>query len=71
MGQNAVQFVTGICLMFTGAFGYARDRSAAHLLILMIGTTLATVGGVLLGVRQVLRDEHKRRKLEQQPVLNI
>jgi hypothetical protein len=39
--------------------------------MLVIGAVLITVGVVVMNVRQVLREESKRREQESKPILNI
>jgi len=50
---------------------YVQQRGGGPLLMLVIGATLVTVGAVVMNIKQLLRDEMKRREQEGRPVLNI
>jgi len=65
------QLGVGVVFLFAGVWPYARHGDAVSLLVVILGAIFVTVGAVTMGVKQALRDEWKRRKSEQQPVLNI
>jgi hypothetical protein len=71
MLRSVFQIVAGFVFVFGGSFVYAQHGGAGPLSLLVIGAVLITVGAVVMNVRQVLRDESKRRAQESKPVLNI
>lgn len=66
-----LQLVAGFVCLFVGVWPYSRNGNALSLLLVIVGAILATVACVTMAVKQALRDEWRRRKSEQQPVLNI
>jgi len=71
MLHSALQIVVGSVFLFWGTPLYVQHGGAGPLLMLVIGAILITVGVVVMNVRQVLREESKRREQESKPVLNI
>jgi len=71
MFHSVLQIILGCFFVFGGSWGYEHHSGVGSLLMLVVGAILITVGGVVLGVKQALRDESKRREHEIKPVLNI
>ena len=71
MLRSVLQIVAGFVFLFGGSFVYVQRGGAGPLSLLVIGAVLITVGSVVMGVRQALRDEAKRREQGSKPVLNI
>ncbi|MGO9404649.1 MAG: hypothetical protein ACLPVW_14395 [Terriglobales bacterium] len=71
MLHSTLQILVGCVFLFWGASLYVQRGGVGPLLMLVIGAILITVGVVVMNVRQVLRDEAKRREQESKPVLNI
>ena len=71
MRHSAMQLLVGLGFVFLGSSVYVQGGGAGSLSMIVIGAVLATVGGVAMGVRQVLRDESKRREAESKPVLDL
>ncbi len=71
MLHSALQIAVGCVFLLWGTSLYVQRGGVGPLLMLVIGAILITVGVVVMNVRQVLRDESKRREQESKPVLNI
>ncbi|MGA2202869.1 MAG: hypothetical protein ABSG40_12975 [Terriglobales bacterium] len=71
MLHSSLQIVVGCLFLFWGTSLYVQHGGVGPLLMLVIGAVLITVGVVVMNVRQVLRDESKRREQESKPILNI
>ena len=66
-----LQILVGFAFLLGGSATYVQRGGAGALLLLVVGAILITVGAVVLGVREALRDESNRREQESKPVLNI
>jgi hypothetical protein len=71
MSYQFIQMISGLVLLCFGTFAYSRYGDAVFLLLLVMGSISATTSGVVIGVRQALKDERKQREQEARPVLNI
>jgi hypothetical protein len=71
MLHSSLQIVVGCLFLFWGTSLYVQHGGVGPLLMLVIGAVLITVGVVVMNVRQVLREESKRREQESKPILNI
>jgi len=71
MLRSILQIVAGLVLLLAGSIAYTQRGGSSPLFMLVIGAILMTVGAVVLGVRQALIDESKRREQESKSVLNI
>ena len=71
MLHSALQIAVGCVFLFWGTSSYVQRGGGGPLLMLVIGAILITVGVVVMNVRQVLREESKRREQEGKPVLSI
>jgi hypothetical protein len=66
-----LQMVLGGLFLYVGIPHYVQHGDIFPLVQIVIGAILITVGAVVVNVRQMLRDESKRRGQESKPVLNI
>ncbi|MGD1215791.1 MAG: hypothetical protein ABR861_12475 [Terriglobales bacterium] len=71
MFHSVLQIVLGFLFLAGGAAVYVQHGGFGPLLMLVIGAIFITVGLVVMNIRQVLRDESKRREQESKPVLDI
>jgi hypothetical protein len=62
MLRPILQIVAGLVLVLVGSFMYTQRGGSSPLFMLVIGAILITVGAVVMGVRQALIDESKRRE---------
>lgn len=66
-----LQLIAGTSLLFLGAAYYVRDGSWSGLTLLVIGAASLVTGAVVIGVRQVIREEWNRQEQKSKPVLQI
>jgi len=71
MFHSVLQIALGFLFLAGGVAVYVQRGGFGPLLMLVIGAIFITVGLVVLNVRQLLRDESKRREQEGKPVLSI
>jgi hypothetical protein len=71
MFYQFLRLFSGLILMCLGAVLYARQGNAVSLLLLVIGAISVTTSTVVIGVRQMLKEERKQREIAARPVLNI
>ncbi len=71
MFHSVLQIVLGFLFLAGGVAVYVQRGGFGPLLMLVIGAISITVGFLVMNIRQVLRDESKRREQEGKPVLNI
>jgi hypothetical protein len=71
MLHPALQVGVGFLFLFVGIPLYVRQGGIGPLLVFVIGAILVTVGAVVVNIRQLLRDESRRREQDVKPVLNI
>ena len=71
MLRFVLQILVGFAFLLGGSAIYVQRGGVGALLLLVVGAILITVGAVVLGVREALRDESNRREQASKPVLNI
>jgi ABC-type spermidine/putrescine transport system permease subunit II len=71
MLHPGLQIGVGFLFLFMGINMYAQQGGRGPLSMLVTGAILVTVGAVVMNIRQLLRDESRRREQEGKPVLNI
>ena len=66
-----LQLIVGALFLFSGTASYVRNASWTWLLLMVLGAVLVVIGGVLIGIRQVISEEWTRLEAKDERLLKI